>query len=498
MRARSVVLLGPLVNGAGACARLLSAFAACALCLLVAGVARADDERLVLMREPTPYTDVIDAAEVHDKFDLNVRVGYTRTLDKGTIAREHTTASGERRRTPLADSDHVSSQLMLGLDVGLYRDLMAFVRVPLILSETRKLKRTSGLSQDQAQRLLTDPGDFPDGDGTLFDLPVASPTRAGFDYLAFGGAVAITSQERKEWLPTWVVLVEGRRAIGGVMKPCHQDDEGKTLCNAGSQDDGVNLLSTGSSGASRGVSALSLETRVSKRVRYAEPYAGLGMLLEWASSGRKNFKPAGDLPGVTQSGPPKQFFATLGSEIIPWEHRGRYQRVALDMRLQGTYFTRGLDYSALYDALGSSDHGALAQANYEGVRGAPSASSGQCSDSADSDCYVGKRVPFNGLTELSSHLRYGARLGVDLRAARYVRFALGAGVAWVSAFALTSSPACNDSASANGRATGSSGQECGSHASNPQYRGTIDAPGRRFWLTSQVLLDLYASATAQF
>jgi hypothetical protein len=281
------------------------------------------------------------------------------------------------------------------------------------------------------------------------------------------------------------------------MKPCHQDDQTGTLCNAGSQDDGMNALSKGSSGISRGVSAFSLETRVSKRVRYAEPYGGIGVLVEWASTARKSFKPAGELKGVTESAPPKQIFSLLGAEIIPWEHRGRYQRVAVDMRVHGTYYTRGLDYSALYDALGSSDHGALAQANYEGVRGT-SAAGVRCSASAATNCLVGKRVPFYGLTEVSGRLRYGARLGVDIRAARYVRFALGAGLSWVSAYALTASPACNTSAHEGGRGMGSSGQQCGAHASNPQYRATIDAPGRRFWMTSQLLFDLYASATAQF
>lgn len=449
------------------------------------------------MREPAPFTDVIDAAEAHDPFDLNVHVGYLRTLDSAQLEREHTNALGGRRQSTLAQSDRVHSQLMLGLDVGLWEDLMAFVRVPLVLSDTRKLRRASGTSQSEADSLLSDPGDLETGDGNLFDLPLSSPKRAGFDYMAIGGAYAITSQERKAWLPTWVVLVEGRRAVGALMRPCHQDAELGTLCAAGRQDDGSTLLRKGSSGASRGVSALSLETRVSKRVRFAEPYAGLGLLIEWASTGRRYFQPAGELKGATEQAPPRQFFMTLGSEIVPWEHRGRFQRVAVDMRVHGTYFTRGLDYSLLYDALGSSDHGALTQPNYEGVRGGPLTSS--CQVGADSGCdYAGKRVPFTGLTETASHLRYGARLGVDIRAARYVRFALGAGLSFITAHALSSAPACNSSAAESGRGWGSQGQSCVSHASNPNYRATIDAPGRRFWVTGQMLIELYASATAQF
>jgi hypothetical protein len=448
------------------------------------------------MREPTPYTDVIDAAEAHDRFDLNVHVGYLRTLDSARIEREHASSSGHSV-SPLAKSQHVRSELMLGLDVGIWEDLMAFVRLPIVLSDTRSLERAPGVGASEARGLLSDPGDVAGGDGTLFDLSLDSPKRAGFDYVAIGGAFAITNQERQEWLPTWVVMVEGRRAAGTLMKPC-RDAEAGTLCNGGVGDGAMTEIVKGSSGASRGVSALSLETRVSKRVRYAEPYAGIGALIEWASSGRKYFKPAGDLKGATEKTPPKQIFTTLGSEIIPWEHRGRFQRVAIDMRLNATYYTRGLDYSALYDALGSSDHGALSRVSYEGVRGDGQGELAPCTSSSATNCYVGKRVPFYGLTETGSHLRYGARLGVDIRAARYVRFALGAGLSWVSAYVLTSASACNTSVGASGRALGSEGQSCGSHASNPQYRAAIDAPGRRFWLTGQMLIDLYASATAQF
>src|SRR4051794_37142094 len=60
------------------------------------------DEQLVLMREPTPYTDVIDAAEQHDRFDMNAHLGYVRSIDRGEIQREHT-SNGERKRSTVAN-----------------------------------------------------------------------------------------------------------------------------------------------------------------------------------------------------------------------------------------------------------------------------------------------------------------------------------------------------------------------------------------------------------
>lgn len=470
-----------------------------------AGRAHADADKLVLMREPTPYTDVLDASDEDDRFDLNAHLSYLRTIDRGTIEREYTTLSGQRQRGAVAESKQVRSQLMLGLDVGLYKDLMAFLRVPLVLGDARSIGVPSGKRGDQVTPLLQDPGDFASGDGTLFGLPLDSPERAGFDYVALGVAVGLTSQERKPWLPTWTLLLEGRRAVGTLMRPCEQVD-GKTNCGAvdvedldnDGEADGTSSLED-KTGVGRGVSSLGFETRVSKRMRYVEPYAGLGALIEWASTARKYFQPGGDLKGYRDTQPSRQFSATLGAELVPWEHRGRFQRVAIDFRLNGTYFTRGRDYSVLYDALGTSGHAALARPNFEGVRNA--SSSGElhpCRGSDDDNCYVGEAVPFYGLTNQSSRLRYGARLGLDIRAARYVRLAFGTGLSAVTSHSLTSADPCNLERTDSTRSQAPGGQSCGTHPINPSFRATIDSPGRRFWMTSELIFDLYASVMAQF
>lgn len=405
------------------------------------------DEPLVLMREPTAYTDVIDAADGEDRLDINVQVAYEREVDRGTIRREITDPAGERRREKLAESERVVSQLMLGADIGLYKDLMAFMRVPLILRDTRELSLARAVSASEATSLLEDPLHG----GGSFALPLRAPDRAGFDYMAFGGAVAVTSQERRAWLPTWVFVLEGRRAIGKLQRPCQVVD-GDSMCRgpSGSETSPEATSKKGASGVSRGVSALVLETRVSKRFRQAEPYAGLGVLIEWASTAKRAFDVGG---GFKESAPSRQLTLTLGGEIIPWEHRGRHQRVSIDARFASTYLTSGLDYSALYDALGS--------AAQEGPR--------------------------RGLTTLGARMKVGGRLGVEVRAARYVRFTLGAGMWGVSAHALSSASLC--SGSTGGLADADSCR---------RYRPSIDAPGRRFWMTGELLWELYASATAQF
>lgn len=482
----------------------------CALLAAQPRLARADDQRLVLMREPISYTDVIDAFDADDAFDLNAQLSYRRTIDQGEVLREHTTQNGPRR-SKVADSRRVLSQLMLEVDVGLYKDVMAFLRVPLVLSDDRSLRLPGGRSESQVAALLADPLDFGSRGGSLFGVPLDSPTRAGFDYVALGGAVALTSQERKAWLPTWVLAVEGRRAVGSLMRPCRVDaaEPGGARCGAFSPEDldgdgeldGTAETMGSESGASRGVSAFAVDMRVSKRFRFVEPYAGLSALVEWASSARNFFAPGGDLKGYGDTRPSRQASATLGAELIPWEHRGRHQRFGVDLRLSGTYLTRGRDYSALYDALGTSDHAALARPQFEGVRGVDQPGTTQlepCAGAGDTNCSVGEKVSFYGLTSLSPRLKYGARLSFDVRAARYVRFMFGTGVSWVTEHLLTATEPCDVEVRDAARSEGYYGMSCGSRASNPAYRASIDAPGRRFWMRGELLVDIFAAATAQF
>jgi hypothetical protein len=111
---------------------------------------------------------------------------------------------------------------------------------------------------------------------------------------------------------------------------------------------------------------------------------------------------------------------------------------------------------------------------------------------------VGAKVPFYGLTDVSSRLKTGLRLGIDLQAAEYIRFGLGTSVSWVTAHAITGADPCNSGSSDASRSGSYRGATCGSNVVNPAHRPTIDLPGRRFWMQGEILVDLYATATAQF
>ncbi len=470
------------------------------------GLARADEPPLRLMSETVSYTEVIDAAEEGDPFDLNAHVAFNRSTDRGTIQREYTSEAGERKRASIADSERVTSLLMFGLDVGLFRDLMAYMRLPLMLSDARSLALPSGKSASDVSARLTDPNDYGGRNGALFDVPFESPTRAGFDYIAFGASWGVLNQQREPYYPTWLIMIEGRRAIGTPLKPCGQVTGGETVCgakvgdqNKDGKEDGTALkFADQSSGSSRGLSGVLIETRASYRYRYLEPYFGLGFLVEWASTADKYFNPTGTLDGTINTLPSRTTTATLGTAVIPWENRARFQRFALDLRLTGTHLSEGHDYSALYDALGTSKHAELARPNREGWTEGKNGNFDDPSSPAFDDEGVGSRVPFYGLTDIQARLKYGMRLGLEMQAAQYVRFAFGSALNWVTAHAITATDPCNPNVTDSARQFGLRGNNCGNGVVNPGQRSTIDSPGRRFWMTGEFILDIYATATAQF
>ncbi len=494
MRVVPVVCAGLLVLLAGAGARFHSLLCARAL-------AQADDERLRLMHESSSYTDVADAFDGDDRFDFNLHLGFVRLRDRGSIYRERTSADGRRSEEQVAESARDVSQLALGLDVGLYRDLMAFVRMPLVLSDARSLSAPRGKSPDQLQSELRDVSG-PGATQPLFGLPFSAPTRAGVDYIAFGGAWGVLNQTRRPALPNWVLRVEGRRALGVPLRACSRASTGVVCGSQSAEDrDGDGVLDgtraqPGRQGSSRGMSALLVETRFSHRYRYAEPYAGLGLQVEWPSTAKRAFQRAASDLARARPGP--ETSATLGVALVPWENRGTFQRLMIDVRLLGTHVARGTDYSPLFDALGTSSHPDLAQARYAGVRGTPGGGLAPCSDQRLTDCGVGPRTSFYGPTEIAPHLRYGGQLGLEVQAARYVRFALASSLQWVTAHAITGRAPCTGNASGADEARSDEGSACTAGRVDPRSRAVLDAPGHRFSLRDQLLLNVYAQATAMF
>ena len=457
------------------------------VCLLCFGaprhVAAQEDGDLRLMNEPHSYTDVVDAFDDEDPFDFNVTVGYRHEYTSGNIQREGNPAAGMAGRDPdrasqnwvdVAHHTHTRNILDLGLDIGIFRDLAVYGRLPLILSDDRRLA-SHGNDQFLSASYLDMPAD------PLFSVPFQSPTRSGLDYVGAGLAWSIFNHHRERELPTWILMIEGRFNLGDPLTACQVN--GGAQCRVWTESGGDWTPGTGTdAGETRGTNALRIETRSSWRTRYVEPFAGLLFQVEWPANAERFFLPAGSLNGIVNERPPMIGQFTGGMAIIPWENRAQFQRFAIDVRVMGKYVSEGHGYSPLFDAFGTSNSPYLREPNLEGEAGG----------GADL-----RQVPFFGLTDMAPHAELGAHLGIEMRAARFVRFQLEADLWYVAPYVITYADACNPNFEAQDPNDPRVGT-CRRGVINPHHRPAIDLPGQNFRVDEQVRLQLQVNVTGMF
>ncbi|MCG8554268.1 MAG: hypothetical protein MJD61_03120 [Proteobacteria bacterium] len=420
------------------------------------------------MAEPASYTDVIDAFDEQKGFDMDVRIGFVRRRVAGRVVREGAgSPAGRAHHIHMLDHVHSTNNLVVGLRVGLYRDLMLYSTLPLVLSDERLLRVPAGRTASEIDSALLAP--VPSSfysrppaprDRLQYDRLFAlgdrahyqGPARSGFDWVGFGLAWGLTNQFRRPGLPNWVAMVEGRFGLGEPMRA------GKARA------------------VSRGTHALRFETRTSRRYRYLEPLAGVAFQAEWPVANRAVFGVGQGLPRGALTRPPRSVEAVVGVAIVPWESRARFQRVTVDLRLLCSRLSRGRDYGPLFDALGTSSSPFLT-----------------LMDPTARDPTPGPMPRFAGLTDTDSYARMAAQAGVVIRAARYVGFTAGVRLARDTPHWITGGNRCFDNTIA---ATGS--LACGAGTPNPQHRAVIDQPGQRFRLEGQVLVEVYTHATGHF
>jgi hypothetical protein len=425
--------------------------------LLAVRTAAADDANRALLTRPIDYTDVADAFEPGHAVDVNLQLGYRRDMASGTIERETADSAAQDAQT----ARH---------DVGVFHDLMVFARLPIVLSDDNELRPVDGvacttpgasagcsaLQEPIGSGMQPQPGPQP-----LFDLSRAlvGARRSGVPHFDFGAAWAVINQYRTRQLPTWVLIVTGSADTGKVMQACL---EGRT-CNPG---------------VSRGTAKLELESRWSYRYRFFEPFFGLSHAFEWIAGGEDVYHPAGKLDGIVDDGPPQVTQGTLGTAFLPWEDRARFQRFELDLQGSAAFIGAGRDFSPLFDALGTSTNPQLTAPSYDRMG-------------------AGRRaVPFTGITNVEEHARLGLDLRLALQAARYVRFAFGFGLSFLTSHLITGAPACDTSVQAS--AGDPRGAGCSAGIADPVQRPAIDTPGRRFRLEGDVTLRLALAAMGQF
>lgn len=484
----------------------------------------ADEPRKVteppVLRETAEITSVADAFDDEDRFDLHLSLGFQQTWTSGKILRETNAdldelSSGGYVAGNLAAADYreTTSRLNTRADIGIYKDLALVLRMPIILANDRKLSGLSGSEGRQSLVLAGAPGE------QLFSLPFESPTRSGIEYFAVGLDSAVLNQQRDRTKPTWVIGVEGRFSVSEPMHACSRNP-GLNLPGAqeqcadpsdinrdgiggqvpGPNDttlDGTRFSGGRKPGVSRGTTGLFLHTYVSKRVKYIEPYGGLEALFEFQNESSDYGSTS--IKGALVNHPPLQGSFLAGIAVIPWEIRDQFQRMEIDFRARGTYRSEGRDYSPLFDALGSSDAGTLRRPNFSTFQ--------DDRGTAVQDSVVNPtsaKVYTTGITNVQAHGIYTLSSQFTFQAGEYVKFNLGAAFTIVQGHLITFDQPCNPDftndigASGPCRSTSSTGASTSTGIPNPNYRASIDAPGRRFRLDDATAWDAWVNAIVMF
>jgi hypothetical protein len=504
---------------------------AAALAALSPTRARADEPRKVtepsVMREPTEIVQVADAFDDDDIFDLHLSLGYQHTWKNAKIYRETSmpqlsTGDYTPSNLEVAKYSEDVARLNTRADIGVYKDIAVVIRLPVILSDDRDIKASGGGLQTNT--LVGAPGE------QLFSLPFKSPSRSGIEYLALGMDFGLMNQARNPNKPTWMIGGEVRVNVSEPMHACNGNptnlnqhpttaqlkcaypndmNRDGTTGQVTTSDTGVGggklTLDEGKggtrpAGVSRGTTGLAFHTFMSRRVKYIEPYGGFDVLFEFANAD-SDFHQT-DLKGSLVNHPPLRGTMTVGIAVIPWEIRDAFQRLTIDSRFAGTYVSEGRDYGELFDALGSSDAPTLRGPQFSDYMLNP--------DMQSSNTYPSvvdpnsQKVYFTGLTDVQQHGEYTFSVRATYQAGEYVKFNVGGAYSLIQGHFITYDQACNPNFSNNPAQMGpcrTGDQTTGYTATgipNPNYRKTINDPGRRFKVDDANGLDAWISATVMF
>jgi len=499
--------------------RLLALGVAVAAVLLPPNPAAAIEPRSLsepdVLRDPAEVTRVVDAWQDGGGMDLHFTLAYQHNWKRATILRETrlpdvAAGAGERSAVvPVARFSENTSRLNVRAELGLYHDLALILRVPIVLSNSVSLE-ASGLG---AAALDAAPGD------PLFTLPFSSPNRSGVEYLGVGVDWGILNQGRDGLSPSLLVGAEGRLSV--LSEPMHACGRGAPTAAAASAPmrctypadinrngvggeypselgslEGALPTEPRRAGVGRGTTGIELHAAISRRFAWLEPFLVLSASFELPVE-------ASDFDGARpwNENPPVQGRFSLGTEIVPWELVEQFQRISFDLRLTGTYRSAGLDYSELFDALGSSAAISYRRPSFAGYRANPDESNRAAVPSVVDG--GSQRVFPTGLTEVGAHGSYALRLAARWQAGQYVHFDAGGALTLIGEHLITLGRPCDASRPAAAERAGpcAPGGVYGPSASgspDPSYRAETDQPGRRFLVDTARSIDAWVGATVMF
>lgn len=370
-------------------------------------------------------TDVADAADVGNAFDFNAQVGFSRTQRNARITRENVVNGRQQFANELSYSQ-VQNQLDIKAQISLYHDLELNFYMPYIFNQDSSWGYASGVSSANST-VTTDPVTG----GPLFDVPYRT-YKHGLDHMDIGIAWSPFNDTRDDTKPTWTLRLTYGAPIGAAYKPVK--DASNPTHDAQLATAAANGRSSSQpAGLSDRTHQIKIETDLSKRFGYLEPYVAVKLTV-----------PIVDGSGLANLAPPITGNVSSGFEIVPWENVKERQRLSLDFRGSFSYIGPGRYYTEITD-------------------------------------------PLRQITSMENYANFTGGFHLLLQAVEYVRFSAGVTFGYDTAHLLTNENVGND-VNGDGVVDLNDPKE-----RNPLYNASVDAVGHRIRVEASTVFNFYVA-----
>ncbi len=327
-------------------------------------------------------TDVIDAADDNDPFDLNIDVQFHSTLERAKITREISGGSGWKNTTnpdanrPDYNALHYQNQIYsidYMIEIGLYHDLELYVNLPWIIKDNRKISLVADYGSDPKTLYY---GLFTESE--IANRPSPHTERSGIGDVTVGVKWAPFNSERDDSVGTWVIGLTYIIPSGKLINP-------------------NDIIGGKTGGVGLGHHQLVPYMLFSHRFRVLDPYCGIHVTIpiQGAEAKEKGFEI------------PYHGGFLVGMEIVPWENTATHMKFAIDMRFESEFFA-GIQ--------------SRPSANPRGTVNELSDFLDAHTNDASSPFDPGKRQ----LQSTSDYAQFGIYLGFILRITEYARLRVGA------------------------------------------------------------------------
>lgn len=455
-------------------------------------------------------TRVASSFDEGNPFDLHFGVGYDFEFKKAAILREWSDGT----------TNHIARDLLYrqqrhtvlpNLEIGLYKDIAVYAALPVVVSDNRAYSfdqeadpcvyadqvnatnpvatcvnhgnstsiRDGIIPRDGFDATNTsDPyGQFGGADTeTIFK----GPTRRGVDQVHVGLKFGLLNQERLSHMPTWILGLEGRFAVGKPM----------TFTR-----DIINDDPAGNHRVGRGVHELGVWTALSRRYRFLDPFF-TAYWYQGIRAGNTEFRNFTSTGAQTKVNPQSLLGFSFGTEIVPFERKAKSQKVAVELRGLAQLRYNGRGYSEAWELLsdspalvGTSDPGSGACTQQDINRVVQYAKN----NPEDPNYIENGGSPgcqsFNGITDLQDYATFGIRGGLNAQLSKFASLNFGVQAMTNTRHFITMAGRGDSGATAGGDPDR---VDANTAEVNPVRRDVIDNVGRRY------LVDDVWSVTGYF